>query len=75
MVRAGAPSGPGKGPQLQRIWFPDGPPAYTAETEVKAEEYDEESKREWAGFMEKGAFVSGKMPLMPPLREFCRWDF
>jgi nucleoporin NUP42 len=64
-----------KGPALQRIWFPDGPPAYTAETELKIEEYDDKTKGEWKSFVDNGVFAGGKMPLLPPRREWCKWNF
>ncbi|KAL2105433.1 hypothetical protein VUR80DRAFT_8383 [Thermomyces stellatus] len=52
-----------------RIWFPNGPPGYYAETEEKGSE--EEARRVWDGF--DGRF--DVMPEVPPLRVHCRWDF
>lgn len=60
-----------------RIWFPDGPPAYTAETEPadpKVHE-DPDVQRQWAGFVQSGRFEGGMMPVVPPMRELCTWDF
>lgn len=60
-----------------RIWFPDGPPAYTAETEpADPKVYDDpDVQRQWAGFVQSGRFEGGMMPVVPPKRELCTWDF
>ncbi|KAK3317522.1 hypothetical protein B0T19DRAFT_435134 [Cercophora scortea] len=60
-----------------KIWFPDGAPNYTAETEAADPRvYEDPAVREqWRGFVETGAFVGGVMPEVPPLREFCAWNF
>ncbi|KAK1828745.1 nucleoporin AMO1 [Podospora conica] len=60
-----------------RIWFPDGPPAYTAETEAADPKvYDDPAvQQQWASFMQTGVFAGGMMPEVPPKRELCQWDF
>jgi nucleoporin NUP42 len=58
-----------------RIWFPDGPPAHNKDTELLPEEYDEMSRSLWAAFAQKGEFVDGIMPELPPPRECTNWDF
>ncbi|PHH62886.1 hypothetical protein CDD81_6604 [Ophiocordyceps australis] len=60
---------------LTRIWFPDGAPAYTSDTELPAEKYDEKSKAQWEAFASSGIFAGGIMPELPPPRECTRWDF
>ncbi|KAK3689302.1 hypothetical protein B0T22DRAFT_169781 [Podospora appendiculata] len=60
-----------------KIWFPDGAPNYTAETEAAdARVYEDPAVLgQWRGFLETGGFVGGVMPEVPPLREFCAWNF
>ncbi|KAK3348760.1 hypothetical protein B0T25DRAFT_546461 [Lasiosphaeria hispida] len=59
-----------------RIWFPDGPPNYSAETEAEDQAYaDPEVLRKWKVFVDTGRFEGGMMPEVPPKREFCAWDF
>ncbi|KAK3312884.1 hypothetical protein B0H66DRAFT_382543 [Apodospora peruviana] len=78
------PSNPGKEvPVLRnfngsfaRVWFPDGPPAYSTETEGRPEDYaDEKVMQQWGAFVNTGRFEAGIMPEVPPKREFCTWDF
>ncbi|KFA75826.1 hypothetical protein S40288_01915 [Stachybotrys chartarum IBT 40288] len=57
------------------IWFPNGPPAYSRDTELPAEEYDEKSKAQWAAFAQTGKFTDGLLPELPPPRELTTWDF
>lgn len=59
----------------QRIWFPNGPPAFNQDTALPPEDYDEDSKRRWAAFAETGQFLDGVMPELPPPRECTVWDF
>lgn len=58
-----------------RVWFPDGPPGYTKDTELPADQYDEKSKTQWAAFQQTGRFGDGLMPELPPPRECTVWDF
>ena len=64
---------------FQRIWFPDGPPNYLAETEGLPSDYEgpdgQRALEQWKFFMEKGTFEGGVMPEVAPKREFCAWDF
>jgi len=64
---------------LAKIWFPDGPPAYTAATEAvegaAAAYVDQRVLASWRVFLEQGRFADGVMPATPPKREWCRWDF
>jgi nucleoporin NUP42 len=56
-----------------RIWFPDGPPLYYAETEVPEAEFGADVKGLWDAFERMGRF-EGVVPEVPPLRVHCRWD-
>ncbi|KAL1837893.1 hypothetical protein VTJ49DRAFT_3279 [Mycothermus thermophilus] len=60
----------------QRIWMPNGPPAYTTQTEAEPEKYQDPGVMEqWKAFVETGKFAGGIMPEVAPKREFCMWDF
>ncbi|RGP78074.1 nucleoporin nup42, partial [Fusarium longipes] len=59
----------------RRIWFPDGPPGYSADTELPPEKYDDKSKAQWMAFAQTGTFQDGLMPELPPPREYTLWDF
>ncbi|KAK0611328.1 hypothetical protein B0T14DRAFT_325806 [Immersiella caudata] len=62
---------------VAKIWFPDGPPAYTPDTEAAdpSAYNDPMVQQRWKTFMETGMFEGGLMPEVPPKREFCAWDF
>jgi len=62
---------------MTRIWFPDGPPNYSIETEASDRTLyqDPKVKEQWNSFMQTETFADGLMPEVPPLREFCKWDF
>ncbi|CZT01741.1 hypothetical protein WAI453_006773 [Rhynchosporium graminicola] len=59
----------------ERIWFPDGPPIFNKDTQVEESMYDEKVKNEYLFAKQTGSFEGGKMPLLPPKREWCHWDF
>lgn len=63
-----------------KVWFPDGAPPYTPDTELagpqRAKYDDERVKKQWKPFLETGRFPrGGPMPEEPPLREWCSWEF
>ncbi|KAH8706469.1 hypothetical protein BGZ61DRAFT_221384 [Ilyonectria robusta] len=58
----------------RRIWFPDGPPGFTQDTELPADQYDSKSKAQWMSFAQTGTFQDGLMPELPPPRECTVWD-
>ncbi|KAM4056572.1 zinc finger C-X8-C-X5-C-X3-H type (and similar) domain-containing protein [Hirsutella rhossiliensis] len=58
-----------------RIWFPDGPPAYCKDTELPPQQYDDKCKAQWEAFAHTETFAGGRMPELPPPREYTRWDF
>ena len=62
---------------VTKIWFPNGPPNYTAETEAEDRRAYDDGKvqQQWRVFMDTGVFDGGLMPEVPPKREFCAWNF
>ncbi|KAJ9139507.1 Nucleoporin nup42 [Coniochaeta hoffmannii] len=65
---------------LSKVWFPDGPPGFTDDTEAGGEGdkgmYDRpEVTESWRTFRSQGFFADGVMPEVPPRREWCTWDF
>jgi nucleoporin NUP42 len=62
---------------VAKIWFPNGPPGYTRDTEAVDEGVYEKADTlaSWKTFAETGRFADGVMPLVPPRREWCTWDF
>lgn len=59
----------------QRIWFPDGPPVFNKDTQVDESMYDDEIEAAYLHAKQAGSFQGGMMPLVPPKREWCQWDF
>lgn len=62
-----------------KIWFPDGPPNYNKDTEP-TRPYTDDEKSLYNNFMTTGKFQlaatgGGGMPLAPPTREMCTWNF
>lgn len=60
---------------VTRIWNPNGPPAYYKDTEAAPEAYDAATRSAWAPFIQTGRFQNATIPEVPPLREWCTWDF
>ena len=58
----------------ERIWFPDGPPAHNKGTELPIEEYDEATKDAYLYMRDNSVFKDGLMPMLPPRREWSKWD-
>jgi nucleoporin NUP42 len=59
----------------EKIWFPNGPPAYYRATEMDDDTYSEGIKAVYLHLRETGEFQGGIMPFLPPKREWCLWDF
>lgn len=59
----------------EKIWFPEGPPAYYKDTEMEDSAYNDATKKAYMYMRETGNFEGGAMPLVPPKREWCLWDF
>ena len=72
----------GKG--LERVWFPQGPvgqeimllsqPGQIGDLQGDEDGYTEEVLGMWRAVFETGRFDKG-VPLVPPRREWCAWDF
>jgi nucleoporin NUP42 len=62
---------------LSKVWFPDGAPTYTPDTEAKDQGVYQtaEVQESWRTFRSQGLFADGVMPEVPPMREWCTWDF
>lgn len=62
---------------LAKVWFPEGPPGFTADTEARDRSVYErpEVQDSWRTFLQQGRFADGRMPEVPPRREWCTWDF
>jgi nucleoporin NUP42 len=65
----------GKDGSWQKIWFPQGAPAPYKDTEMEVSQYDESIKTAYMHLQQSGSFEGGVMPMMPPRREWCSFDF
>lgn len=73
----------GKG--LERIWFPEfgngadvttlNAPEKKVDLEGKAEDYTDAVKQSYVHLFTKGGFGDAGMPSVPPMREWCAFDF
>jgi len=63
-----------RGRPWQRIWCPSGFP-FRADTEMDASLYNENVEAAYKYLRQNGSFQGGVMPLIPPKREWCRFDF
>jgi nucleoporin NUP42 len=61
--------------KMERISYPDGPPAYNKDTELPESMYDEKTKAAYLFMRDKGYFKDDWIPNLPPRREWCKWDF
>lgn len=59
----------------EKIWFPDGAPGFNKDTEMEGSLYDKSTKAAYMHLRHTGSFQGGVMPLLPPQREWCSWDF
>jgi nucleoporin NUP42 len=59
----------------EKIWFPDGPPPPYKDTELDDSVYTDEVQEAYVHMRETGSFRDGVMPLIPPKREWCTFDF
>ncbi len=75
MFRGSDPGLAGQDGSWQRIWFPDGPPIFNKDTGVDDALYDEKTEAAYKYAKQNGSFQGGMMPLLPPKREWCHWDF
>jgi len=59
-----------------RIFFPDGPPSHTTQTTTDInDQYDGATEAAYKRLLETGEFANGEIPLLPPKKEWVRWDF
>ena len=59
----------------EKIWFPDGPPIFQKEQELPEGYEPAKFEEEYKWVKERGSFKDGKMPNMPPIREWISWNF
>lgn len=61
----------------QKIMFPDGPPAPNRDTALQLESYEgnDALKAAYQYSAQHGVFKDGKIPLIPPLQQWCSFDF
>ncbi|KFZ01973.1 hypothetical protein V500_00528 [Pseudogymnoascus sp. VKM F-4518 (FW-2643)] len=59
----------------EKIWFPNGPPGYYNATELPEDGYDQATKEAYEKLRQTGELEGGKLPLLPPRREWSKWDF
>lgn len=59
----------------KKIWFPDGPPVLKKAVELPDTAYDEATKANYQYLKEHGTFKNGRIPELPPKREWCNWNF
>lgn len=60
---------------FQKICFPAGAPSYNKDTELGDDAYSDDIKAAYKHLRENRSFIGGVMPLVPPKREYCLWDF
>ncbi|TVY81949.1 Nucleoporin [Lachnellula suecica] len=58
-----------------KIWFPEGAPLPYKDTEMEDSAYDDGTKAAYGQMRQTGSFTNGVMPMLPPKREWCTWDF
>lgn len=71
--KEGVPGVRGMDGSWRKIWFPNGPPRYNKDTEPNPEKYGV-VKMMYEAMAKNGRF-EGDMPVVPPMREDCLWDF
>lgn len=65
----------GRSGAWQKIWFPQGPPAPYKDTEMEDSKYEGSVKSSYMSLPQSNSFPDGIMPLVPPRREWCTFDF
>lgn len=59
----------------QRIWNPKGPLTVNAQTEMDESFYNESVEDAYKHLRRNGTFPGAIMPMIPPKKEWCRFDF
>jgi nucleoporin NUP42 len=75
VYRNGEPGFKGNDGSWEKIWFPEGAPPFYGDTEMEDAAYDGQTKAAYMHVRQTGAFERGVMPMLPPKREWCLWDF
>lgn len=57
-----------------RIWFPDGPPAFLKPESFPDVQYDEGTIQNYLQLKQTGRFEENIIPALPPKREWISWD-
>jgi nucleoporin NUP42 len=65
----------GRDGSWQKIWFPHGAPAPYKDTEMDDSKYDDNIKASYTHLHQSRSFQGGIMPMIPPRREWCTFDF
>jgi len=70
---------------MEKIWYPDAganPDVMAVGREDKLDdlqadvsEYTDDVKEQYRFLLDEGKFKDGKMPLVPPMHEWCVYDF
>ena len=70
---------------LEKVWYPDGAhdpvvtlliaPSHRKDLEAMDDAYTEEVKEQYRHVYETGKFTAGKIPLVPPMRDWICYDF
>ena len=58
----------------ERVWFTE-PPKLDVKEQPPPSPYSVDLEHEYKYVQEHGAFLDGRMPDMPPRKEWCSWDF
>ncbi|KIN01005.1 hypothetical protein OIDMADRAFT_54146 [Oidiodendron maius Zn] len=59
----------------RKIWFPQGAPAPYKDTEMGDSNYDDNIEAAYMRLQQSRSFPGGVMPMIPPRREWCTFDF
>lgn len=61
----------------EKIIFPDGPPPVNRDAAMSPEHYtgNDALKAQYVYAAQHGSFKDGKMPMIPPMQEWCSFDF
>lgn len=75
IVKDGAPYMHKRDGSLVKIWFPKGAPKSDGTAEVEDDHYNDDIRNTYIQANKTGTFENGVMPLLPPKREWCSFDF
>lgn len=75
IYKDGSPAVRNRDGGYEKIWFPNGPPPYNKDTELPEAVCDDDIQKSYEFARATGTFKDGIIPLIPPKREWCLWDF